>query len=63
MAKRQVIDLTGILAKHRGKWVAITPDQKKVICYADTAEGVIEGSKKYKDGKPIIYRVPEEHAA
>lgn len=60
---KKVVDLTGILRPYKGKWVAITPDQKKVICYADTVEGVIEGSKKYKDGEPIIYRVPDEHTA
>jgi hypothetical protein len=58
-----VIDLSEILKPYIGKWVAISEDKKMVICAADTIEEVIQGSKSFKDGEPVILRVPDEQTA
>lgn len=58
-----VIDFSEILRPYKGKWVAISEDKKKVICAADTIEEVIKGSKGFKDGEPVILRVPDEQTA
>ncbi|MGB8673916.1 MAG: DUF5678 domain-containing protein [Candidatus Acidiferrales bacterium] len=53
--------LTGIAP---GTWVAISPDQERVVATGSTIEEAIQGAKEAGEKKrPFIIRVPVENSA
>ncbi len=63
MAKNEnVIDLSQLLKGYKGKWVVVSGDRSKVLCFADDIDEVLKEAEKYK-GHPILLRVPDENTA
>jgi len=56
--KSQALDFTKIIKKYRGKWVALTEDEKKVISFSKSAKKTLEEAKKRGHKNPILFRVP-----
>ena len=51
-------DFTQIYKKYKGKWVALTLDEKKVIASGESLKQILEESKKKGLEHPIVMRVP-----
>jgi len=48
--------------KYKGKWVALTSDEKSVISSGKTAKGVYDQAHKKGFKEPILMKVPPEVA-
>jgi hypothetical protein len=46
-----------------GLWVAISPDQDRVICTAKTLEEVERKAKEQGEEDPFVMRVPDDNSA
>ena len=58
MAK--VRDFIWIHKKYKGKWVALTLDEKKVVASAPTLKKVLQLSGKKGLEHPVVMRIPME---
>ena len=47
-----------IYKKYKGKWVALTPDEKSVVASGKTLKKILEDSKKKGLEHPIVMKVP-----
>ncbi len=54
----QILDFTEIAKKYKGKWVALSEDEKKVISFDDSAKETLEKAKKEGYKCPILFKVP-----
>ncbi len=54
----QALDFTKIAKEYKGKWVALTEDEKKVVSFGKSAKDVLEKAKKRGIESPILFRVP-----
>jgi len=54
----KALDFTQIVKKYKGKWVALTEDEKKVISSGKSAKEALEKAKKEGLKRPILFRVP-----
>ena len=54
----KVLDFTKIIKKYKGKWIALTENEKKVITSGKSAKEVLEKAKKEGYETPILFRVP-----
>ena len=45
--------------KYKGKWVALTLDEKRVIASGDSLKKILEDSKKKGLEHPIVMKVPQ----
>lgn len=52
------IDMSQVVIKHKGEWVALKDDEKTVITAGKTAKQTLESAKKHGFQKPILFRVP-----
>lgn len=55
---KNYIDLTNIYNKYKGLWVALTPDETKVISYDKKAKIAYQKSKQKGFKQPILFKVP-----
>lgn len=57
----KAVDMTPIIKKYHGYFVALSYDRKKVVGKGHTAEEALKeaGNKGYKD--PILTRIPNEN--
>ena len=53
-----VIDMRKILFKYKKGWLALSSDNKKLICSGKTLKEVLEGSKKKGIENPTLLKVP-----
>ena len=51
-------DFIEIHKKYKGKWIALTLDEKKVIASGESLEQILEESKKKGLEHPIVMRIP-----
>ena len=56
--KTQALDFTKIIKKYRGKWVALTEDEKEVISSGKSAKATLEKAEKQGLESPILFKVP-----
>lgn len=49
-----------IIKKYKDKWIALTPDEKRVIASSKYAAVVVKKAKKEKINSPIIFKVPSD---
>ena len=56
--KNHALDFTKIIKKYKGKWIALTNDEKKVISSGKSAREVLEKAKKEGVESPILFKVP-----
>ena len=57
------IDLSELLRPYRGKWVALSQDETKVLGSGATIDEALEGAHREGEQQPIVIRVPESVAA
>lgn len=55
----KAIDMTKIHKKYKGKWVALTPDEKSVVSSGVTAKKVYDDAQKRGFKEPILMNVPK----
>ena len=51
-------DFTKIVEEYKGKWVALTEDEEKVISFGESARDVLNKAKKEGIKEPILFKVP-----
>ena len=51
-------DFTEIYKKYKGKWVALTADEKTVVASGKTLKKILEDAKKKGFEHPIVMRIP-----
>lgn len=57
------IDLRQLLSPHKGQWVALSHDEKKVLGYGKTIDDAIKmAHEKAPDETPVLIKVPSEGA-
>ncbi len=52
------VDLSQVIKKYKGKWVALKDDEKTVVATGKTVKEALESAKKNGFQKPILFRVP-----
>ncbi|PJE69320.1 hypothetical protein COU96_00360 [Candidatus Shapirobacteria bacterium CG10_big_fil_rev_8_21_14_0_10_38_14] len=52
------ISFISIYQKYAGKWVALSPDEKKVVGVGRFAKIALLAAKKKSEKKPILFKVP-----
>ena len=57
----KVMDMTPIIKKYPGYFVALSYDRKKVLGKGHTAEEALEEAKGKGIKDPILTRIPEEN--
>lgn len=60
---REPIHLAKLLAPHKGKWVALSHDETRVVGVGITLDEALEASKKKGEEKPVVIKSPDEHSA
>ncbi len=55
-----VIDMVKIEKRYRGKWIALSEDQKRVIASGASLEEALAKAKKKGTKNPIMSKVPRE---
>ena len=53
------IDLSKILNPFKGKWVALSNDETKVVASGDSLKEVRQKAIKKRENDPIIFKVPD----
>lgn len=51
-------DFIEIHKKYKGKWIALTPDEKSVVASGQTLKKILQDAKKKGYEHPIVMRVP-----
>lgn len=59
--KLKVIDLSKILKPYHNKWVALSPDKKKVVGSGDTPKQAYAASLKAGVKDPILTKTPKDY--
>lgn len=58
-----MIDLSKIIATYTNKWIALTPDNKKVVASGETLVQVLNISRKKGIENPSVMKVPKIEAS
>ena len=59
--KMRAIDMTPVIKKYPGYFVALTLDRKKVLAKGHSPQEVIKEAKKRGFKDPILTKIPEEN--
>jgi len=54
----KALDFTKIAKKYKGKWVALTEDERRVVSSGRSAKETLEKAKKEGYKNPILFKVP-----
>jgi len=54
----KVLDFTKIVKKYKGKWIALTEDEKRVVSFGKSIKETLEKAKKKGLENPILFKVP-----
>ena len=57
----KAIDMTPIIKKYPGYFVALSQDRKKVLGKGHTAQEALQEAKNKGTKQPILTRIPEEN--
>jgi hypothetical protein len=60
---KEPIHLTNLLSPYKGKWVALSHDETRVVGAGVTLDEALEAAKKKGEEKPVIIKSPDEHSA
>lgn len=52
------ISFVSIYQKYAGKWVALSPDEKKVVGVGKFAKTALQTAKKKGEKKSVLFKVP-----
>ena len=53
-----VKDFTKIVEEYKGKWVALTEDEERVISFGESAKETLDKAKEKGEKEPILFKVP-----
>ena len=53
-----VVDFSKLIKKYKNKWIALTPDNKKLIASSDTLKQVLNLAEKRGITNPSVLKVP-----
>lgn len=56
-------DWTKIFRKYKGKWVALTDDEKSIIAAGSTVAEVMDKSKRKGFNLPVLFKIPTANTA
>ena len=56
-------DLTKLLVDHKGKWVALSADNRKIVGVSNSLKGALKQAHTNKEKNPVITRAPEDNSA
>lgn len=51
-------DFTKIYKSYKGKWVALSPDENKVLAAGNTLKKILDSAKKKGHTHPIVMKIP-----
>lgn len=54
----KTLDFTKIIASYKGKWVALSEDEKRVVSSGKSAKEAPEKAEKKGLESPILFKVP-----
>ena len=57
------IDLTRLLAPYKGEWVALSPDETRMLGHGKTIEEALTLAKGKEEGRPLLIKVPDDEGA
>ena len=57
------IDLTKLLAPHKGEWVALSSDETRILGYGQTIEVALSMAKGKGTDRPLLMKVPDDEGA
>ncbi len=60
---KEPIHLAKLLLPHKGKWVALSHDETRVVGVGVTLDEALEAAKKKGEEKPVIIKSPDQHSA
>ncbi len=60
---REPMHLAKLLSPHKGKWVALSHDEKKVVGVGNTIDIAIAEAKKNGENLPVIIKSPDQYSA
>lgn len=60
---REPIHLAKLLAPHKGKWVALSHDEKSVVGVGTTIDEALDEAKARGEQRPIIIKSPDKYSA
>lgn len=60
---KEPLHLARLLAPHKGKWVALSHDETKVLGIGVTLDEALEAATQKGEKKPVLIKSPDEHSA
>ena len=54
-------NLVKLLKPHKGEWVTLSHDEKKVLGHGESIDAALAGAKKAGEHHPLLMRVPDKH--
>ena len=57
------VDLTRLLAPYKGEWVALSPDETRILGHGKTIEEALALAKGKEEGRPLLIKVPVDEGA
>jgi hypothetical protein len=54
----KTLDFTKIFKKYKGKWVALTENEKKVVSFGRSAKETLKKAKEKGLENPVLFKVP-----
>ena len=55
------IDLTHLLAPHKGEWVALSHDETRILGHGKTIEeALVQAKSKKEDERPLLIKVSDD---
>jgi hypothetical protein len=58
-----VVDLTEVFEPYHNKWVALSPDEKKVMGSGKSPKQALKESIERGEKDPILTKVPKDYAS
>ena len=55
------INLVKLLKPHKGEWVALSHNEKKVLGHGKSIDAALAGAKKVGEARPLLMKVPDKH--
>ena len=60
---KEPVHLAKLLFPYKGKWVALSHDETKIVGVGVTLDEALEGAKKKGEEKPVIIKSRDAHSA
>jgi len=57
------IDLTKLLGRYQGEWVALSRDEKTVLGHGTSLDAALSQAKQRGEDRPIVIKAPDQYSA